>query len=234
MLLPLIADMKCVAQSKNSELSQKDWEVLRKIQPIEAWTKKDSCSSANTALAKGNNFNNHYKDFLTTYIGVAKNNSLQIMQAHILRSSSALPLPFLIPQQPPYDLSETTNDLGYQTQNGLIITSRSKFAQRGIPGIESLEILATTPATFLNFFSHTIGWGGLFLTLIPLFLRKKDFPVRKLMCVLLGTHAFLLLWSPVNDARYLLTTNLLGWILVTASVVNKLFRQEPSIQNVNR
>ena len=231
-LLPIIADVKCIAQSDSSVISERDWVVLRKIQSEKSWREIESCSSANIALNQ--EFRNEAigREFVEAYIRIAQQNSLKIAQAHILRSSSAIPAPFLIPQRPVYALDEGTSQLGKQQQNGLLLTSRSIHGQVGIPVIRQLEPVAMLVATIVNFFSHIIGWGGLLILLLVLTPAAKRIERKKLLVVLLSMHSFLFLWSPVNDNRYLLTTNLVAWVLIAQLISRLVLRKDSSIQNI--
>jgi hypothetical protein len=231
-LLPIIADVKCVAQSDNSVISEQDWAVLRKIQSEKSWREIESCSSANIALNQG--FNNEAigREFIGTYIRIAQQNSLKIVQAHILRSSSAIPAPFLIPQSSVYALGEGTTQLGTQLQNGLLITSRSIYGKTGIPVLRQGEPLVMLVATIVNFFSHIIGWGGLLVLVLILAPAAKRIERKKLLVVLLSMHSFLFLWSPVNDNRYLLTTNLVAWVLISQLIAKLVLRKGSPVQNI--
>jgi hypothetical protein len=231
-LLPIIADVKCIAQSNNSVITERDWAVLRKIQNEKSWREIESCSSANIALNQ--EFKNEAigQEFIEAYIRIAQQNSLKIVQAHILRSSSAIPAPFLIPQSPVYALSEGTSQLGMQQQNGLLLTSRSLHGDTGIPVIKQLEPVVMLVATFVNFFSHIIGWGGLMILVLFLAPAAKGIERKKLLVVLLSMHSFLFLWSPVNDNRYLLTTNLVAWILISQFISKSVLRKGSPVQNI--
>ena len=233
-LLPIISDVKCISQSDNSTISNQDWIVLKSIQSEASWREVESCSSANTALNE--EFKNEAidRDFIETYLRIATQNSLQIIQAHILRSSSAMPAPFLIPQSTTYDLAENTTQLGIQKQNGLLLTARSKYGETGLPIIRKVEPLAMFGASIVNFFSHIIGWGGLLILIVLLAPSSKRLERASLLTVLLSMHGFLFLWSPVNDNRYLLTTNLLAWVLIAQLIVQKFAREYSSIQDVER
>lgn len=231
-LLPIIADVKCIAQSDSSVISERDWAVLRKIQSEKSWREIESCSSANIALNQ--EFRNEAigREFVEAYIRIAQQNSLKIAQAHILRSSSAIPAPFLIPQRTVYALDEGTSQLGMQQQNGLLLTSRSIHGQTGIPVIKQLEPVAMLVATIVNFFSHIIGWGGLMIILLVLVPAARRIQRKKLLVVLLSMHGFLFFWSPVNDNRYLLTTNLVAWVLIAQFISKLVLRKDSSIQNI--
>lgn len=233
-LLPMISDVKCIAQSKNGQISDRDWQVLIKIQSKESWTEKESCSSANSALNSDSKPNLLGRDFVETYIRILSQNSLHVIQAHLIRSSSAIPAPFLVPQNAPYSLDDDTLQLGIQKQNGLLLISRSKYGESGAPFIGALEPFVSITATAINFFSHIIGWGGLMFLIIMVAPTVKFVQKRKLLIVLSSMHLFLFLWSPVNDNRYLLTTNLFAWAVIANLLSQKFFRSNSSINNIYR
>lgn len=120
-LLPALADLKCVAQHPEARLTTEEWRYLEKIYPLEQWKNPKTCSSMDDALIETSNdglYQIELKPFLKSYISISLKNPAIVIQAHLQRSSVALPPPFFQGPQNQVDRN-INNPVGLNTNIAL-------------------------------------------------------------------------------------------------------------------
>jgi hypothetical protein len=126
------------------------------------------------------------------------------------------------------DDSEVSRGFPEQISPGMLATAESKlFPPQKNPIQASLRSFVNVGAYILNQRTNFWGWGGMWLFLILIMtafgLRTYSF---ELIIGLLGTHVFLILWSPESDSRYVMSSVVTGfltliWILLGGLSRNK-------------
>jgi len=240
-IMPAIADLKCVAQHPEANLSELDWNYLASITQIEKWKVPVTCSSMDEALVPLTNSNLESIDkvqFLRNYFAIASKNGAIVVQAHLQRSSQALPPPFF--QGPENQVDQNRrNPIGLNTNTALQRGPEVLHPSIDDPslGIE-LGLFGYVQQVFL-FFSFLInqaswfwGWGGFWLwpaMLTPIIYLKIS-RVRDLLYVsypILVNHLFLFIFSPIPAPRYVMSTILIGFTY-TLLAIAKWFDKQTS------
>jgi hypothetical protein len=220
-VFPLLGDLKCVAQSDSGKISSEDMKILLSIQPIEIWESKESCASAIEAYESLKEMKLDSRDFFRLYLSVASENFVKIVHAHFLRGANAIPAPFGPVPTRTYDLNSDVWNVGDTKSNSVILVGPSEdFLPSTRIGKISNQLMGAIGTVFV-FFGHLFTWAGFWITIIlVLALRTKKLGVEQLL-PLFATHIAVLLWSPVDDQRYLLATCLVGWVLTLSFLVEK-------------
>lgn len=223
-MLPILADMKCVAQHPLVELSKKQKEILFSIETEQIWSTPKTCSSIDAALSDFANLEitkfdrrailKTYSEFIMEYPEI-------IIQTHLQRASVALPPPFF---SGPRNMTDRNTDnpvgLGTNTalQSGSVVLHPSvDLAKFKLDNQfhRLLEGVALLPGFLINQASWFWGWGGLWLWpifgYVVFFLRGR---IRKMRLIVLmpviTNHLILLTVGPVPSPRYVMSTIIIG------------------------
>jgi hypothetical protein len=118
---PMIADLKCIAQHPESEITPDEWKFLEQIAPKQLWVEELSCSTVESASKVMNSPSSKLtlnEAFWSNYFGIASKNPAIFMMAHLQRSRGALPPPFF--QGPENQVSYDINlPIGFGTNTAL-------------------------------------------------------------------------------------------------------------------
>jgi hypothetical protein len=172
-LWPVFADLKCVAQHVEAEISVDEWIWLEEYAPKELWLTPVSCSSMDLAV-ESLGFQSSVEitpdlDFLKNSASILGRNPAIVFMAHVNRSRVALPPPFFpIPanqtsMDPNWVIGEGTNTALQSGPEVLhpSIDEPSMKVEKGV--FKALEVLAQIPTLIVNQASWFWGWGGLWL-----------------------------------------------------------------------
>lgn len=223
-IMPAVADIKCVAQHMGANISNSEWYFLSTINPIENWKKPTTCSSMDEALVPLTNSNINSVDkgeFFKKYLSIVTKNAAIVIQAHLQRSSMALPPPFFQGPQNQVD-QDIHNPVGQNTNTALqlgpevlhpSIDDQSLKIELG--PFKYIQYFLLLPSFLINQASWFWGWGGLWLwpTLLIPIVNFKLVKLRNLLFVsypILINHLFLFLFSPIPAPRYVMSTVLIG------------------------
>lgn len=225
--LPALADLKCVTQHPEARITDQEWQYLGSIAEINDWKVPKTCSNMDIAIEsirskKLDTLN--AQDFIINYFSIVTRNPAIVIQAHLQRSSQALPPPFF--QGPENQVDRNIqNPVGLNTNIALqqgpsVLHPSIDYAEFKIQNgfLKTLESIALLPSFLVNQASWFWGWGGLwfwpiFLYLIfPLQLRKP-MKLLHLTYPLLANHLFLVLVGPIPAPRYVMSTILTGCIM---------------------
>ena len=229
-LLPIIFDLKCVAQHPEADINKFEWSVLEKLAPKEEWEIQTSCTLGDTQIHAMPSFKLRPSvDLLETYISVTAKNPAIVIMAHIQRSRGALPPPFFQgpDNQVPLDASipigfgtntalQSGTELLHPSIDEPTVNNRIKY-------LKFLEPFAQIPIFLVNQASWFWGWGGLWL--YPLFfVMYREFGRRcfKLLYPLLVLHLSLVAIGPGPFGRYVMATILLGQISTIILIMRSL------------
>jgi hypothetical protein len=250
--LPFIADLKCVAQHPEARIRQDEWLFLESIAPIERWKEPLTCSNmdiANSRLRSPEQDKSNLRldklsqvselnkikllEFFTNYISISLKNPAIVIQAHLQRSSVALPPPFFQGPQNQVD-QEISNPVGLNSnialQQGPTVLHPSiddpKFKIKN-SFLKIFESSALFTSFLINQASWFWGWGGLWLW--PLFIYLLFvLKIRKLLDIILltfpilTTHLVLILVGPAPLPRYVMSTILVGFVTLIF-LITKVF-----------
>jgi hypothetical protein len=235
-LLPALADLKCVAQHPDAKITEEEWRYLEKIYPLEKWKSPKTCSSMDDALIEMSNdglYRIELKLFLRNYISISLNNPAIVIQAHLQRSSVALPPPFF--QGPPNQVDRNINNpVGLNTNTALQLGPSVLHPSVDLPDqqidsdlLKPIESVALLASFFFNQASWFWGWGGLWLwpVLIYLVFKLKIRGVKNLLVLtfpIIVTHLSLVVVGPISAPRYVMSTILIGNITSIILVRNLL------------
>lgn len=223
-VFPLLGDIKCVMQSDSAKISPKDLETLLSVQSIGNWKKRESCASAIDAYESLQEMNLSSRDFFPLYLSIASENFSKVVHAHFLRGANAIPAPFGPVPNRTYNLDSNVWNVGEAKSNSIILVSPSEDFPPTTEIGKFLNQLMGAIGTVFVFFGHFFSWGGFWITVILVFaLRTRKLGTEQWL-PLLATHLVVLLWSPVDDQRYLLATCLVGWVL-TSSYLMEMFKK---------
>jgi hypothetical protein len=239
--LPFLADIKCVAQHAEARITENQWEYLKQITPIENWKKPTTCSSMDIAigvLAVDNYEVIDPIEFTKSYLSIATKNPAIVIQAHLQRSSIALPPPFFQGPQNQVD-RDINNPVGLNTNIALQLGPEVLHPSIDLPSLKldidflkPLESFALLSVFLVNQASWFWGWGGLWLWPIFIYLlfRLKERNALSLMTLtypILITHAALVAIGPIPAPRYVMSTILVGNVILLF-LLSELFAKSKS------
>jgi hypothetical protein len=216
--LPVVGDLKCVAQDPDSKITQAQWDSLILLAPKSEWIDPKPCVIADWAPdAAEKNISVNPLTSIKLWGQLLLTNQKTVVEAHLQRASVAMPPLFSAP--PPNSFStDYLRPIGEGVPANLfqfsefLSTGRHTGQYESSPSIfKPLEIMTLTIAHLFNRTSYFWGWGGLWLLLSYLifpFISKK----RNLLALnpLLFTHILMLLVSPGPISRYVFGSIILG------------------------
>ena len=226
--LPFLADIKCVAQHPEARMTDKEWNYLILIASIEDWKKPITCASmdiANGELRSKKLEALHPLEFYKTYLSIAAKNPAIVIQAHLQRGSIALPPPFFQGPQNQVDRN-IDNPIGLNTNIALQLGPEVLHPSIDYPPLKidnkylkPLESFALLGSFLINQASWFWGWGGLWLWPIFIYLifkvkERRPLELIKLTYPILVTHAVLIAVGPIPVPRYVMSTILIGNIIL--------------------
>jgi len=232
----LLADLKCVTQHPEAEITEFDWKQFEKIAPKDKWLTPLTCSDAGAqiyALGVEDKELNFSRDFLKAYLSTASRNPAIVMQAHLQRSLGALPPPFF--QGPENQVDRNIqNPVGLGTNTALQLGPEILHPSIDEPSVahkisilKPLEVIAQAPTFLVNQASWFWGWGGLWFypILIYYLYFLKIRRVRVLLITLFPTillHGSYVVVGPGPLGRYYLSTIIAGLGLLITMIVTSL------------
>lgn len=168
----LLADIKCVAQHPEAEISESDWNVLGAVAPKALWQKPLTCSNPDAQIASIEVSDKDLSlstEFIKSYLHIVSSNPAIVVQAHLQRSLGALPPPFF--QGPENQVDRNIyNPVGQGTNTALQLGPEILHPSIDEPSVANkigflkpLEALAQLPTFLVNQASWFWGWGGLWL-----------------------------------------------------------------------
>ncbi len=226
--LPFLADMKCVAQHPEARITNKDWNYLILIASTENWKKPITCSNMDTAIGEIRSKKLEALppiEFFKTYFSIATKNPAIVIQAHLQRSSVALPPPFFQGPQNQVDRN-IDNPIGLNTNIALQLGATVLHPSIDYPPLKidkdylkPLESFALLGSFLVNQASWFWGWGGLWLWPIFIYLvfkvkERRPLELIKLTYPIIVTHAVLIAVGPIPAPRYVMSTILIGNIIL--------------------
>ena len=227
-LLPLVFDIKCIAQHPEAEISNSQWIKLESLAPKEEWKIPTSCKLGDAQVAVMSNLRLDSSDlnFFKTYIEIVKQNPAIFLMAHFQRASVALPPPFFygpenqVEQNPDLPVGLNSNIALQQGTQLLHPSVDEPTVNIKIPLFLPFEIIAQTAIFTVNQASWFWGWGGLWLYPIIIFYLLRGTLSRFVpeMFPILILHASLVLVGPGSFGRYVLSTIILGIALAMAQI----------------
>lgn len=233
LVIPIMGDLKCIAQLETAELSEADWSFLLSIAPKSEWTNPKTCSFIDysiedmTSVKLGDiEFN---KSLVSNYLRISSKNPAVVAMAHFQRASVALPPPFFLgpPNQvtrdPDVPIGQGTNN-ALQSYPGVLHPSIDEpSVDLKIGWLAPLEALAQAGIFLINQASWFWGWGGLWLWPVVIYLAVSYkgigvFGRLSILSNILVLHGLLLiLAAPIP--RYVISTILLGLLITIRSVI---------------
>ena len=236
-LWPEIADLKCIAQHPEAEITEEQWLWLTNLAPKSKWTIPISCSSMDQAieiLGLGSGIENRNTfEFLKNYLQISKQNPAIVVMSHINKARVALPPPFfpIPPNQvnlnPNVPIGQGTNVALQSGPEVLHPSIDEPSMQRQHSPLSIFERITQIPTFLINQASWFWGWGGLWLWPIAYFYFKKIQSGSKVLALIanwptLLLHLFLVLLSPSSLPRYVMSTLICGIILSITLIFEKL------------
>lgn len=228
LILPVLADIKCVAQHAEAEITTLEWDELTSLAPKSEWQNPTNCYMVDDAfrimpslILDNVSLTN---DLIRTYIGIAGRNSAIVAMAHIQRASIALPPPFFngpqnqVTLDPNVPIGLGTNT-ALQSYAGVLHPSIDEpSVAHKISYLKILEVPAQGLIFIVNQASWFWGWGGLWLWPIAIyslvyFKRRYEGSLVPLLSSTLVLHGLLLILSGPLP-RYVMSTITLGNLLL--------------------
>jgi hypothetical protein len=231
---PFIADLKCVTQHPEARINTSEWIYFSTISTTEKWKAPKSCSNMDVAIGdlRGPNLEKiRPKEFFKNYFSVAFKNPAIVVQAHLQRSSMAMPPPFFQGPQNQVDRN-IDNPVGFNTNIALQLGPEVlhpsidySVLKVNIPILKPLESIALFTGFLINQASWFWGWGGLWLWPIFIYLmfrikERNFFRILSLSYPILLTHFLLFAIGPIPAPRYVMSTILVGNILMLFLLAN--------------
>jgi hypothetical protein len=225
-LIPL-ADIKCVVQDKDSDVTAAQWVELQQIAPIAEWKDETSCQNVDEVLGVMPSLKLDAlseNDFYRLYLSLSARNIQTVAMAHVFRATPALP-PILFPTPENSIELDPSKPIGSSSGSDLQIRQGVFHPSVDEPSVDldfvvlkPLWTIAQGSIFFVNQASWFWGWGGIWILFIfpfsYLFFRKKD-RIRNgyFSLLILSTHVTLLLASPVPSPRYIYISIVVGQLM---------------------
>lgn len=234
-----IADMKCVAQHEEADISEKDWKFLESLSPKKSWELKMSCRDISPVLnslnLKNSSFAFDSKEFIKAYLELTLKNPAVVAMAHIQRARGILPPPFF--QSPDNQvILDTTVPIGEGTNTALQTGPEVLHPSNDEPSvavhIKFLKIfnyIAQAGIFLINQASWFWGWAGLWFWVILIYWLWK-LKIRKLITLftslypIIVLHIVLFVAIPFSQPRYYMGSIIIGVylaILMAAELLSK-------------
>lgn len=234
--LPLLGDLKCIAQDKDSNISNEQWTFLESLGSRSNWESESSCLYADNAIfAYWKAGEIPVTNFVSNWARICLSNPRICLMAHIQRSSQALPPPFFT-GQPNATESDYRIPIGANSKRSLQVFNEviidapiaGSFETQQIPYLSGLESIVLMGAFVLNQNSKFWGWGGFWLFCFFVYLV---FNHRKALIVLVPSVTqlgLLFAASPLPDPRYAF-----GWIIMGLTVSVGMLTKYVSLNSRN-
>lgn len=221
----LIADIKCITQHPQAEITEKEWQFLERISTREVWKTPISCANPDTVfqmVGYADDFS-ETSELLMHYIKIVSRQPALPLMSHIQRSAIALPPPFFQPPQNQVSWNlELPIGLGTNTaiQQGPQLLHLSiddeQFDER-FTLTKPLEGFAFILGFTINQASWFWSWGGLWLYPLAFgihrLLRKRVFEIAVLLAPTAALHFLIFAIGTGSLGRYVMSTILMGFIL---------------------
>jgi hypothetical protein len=161
------------------------------------------------------------KVFIKNYFSIASKNPAIVIEAHLQRSSVALPPPFFQGPENQVD-QDINNPVGLNTNTALQLgpmVLHPSIDDENLkiynPVLKILESIALLPSFAINQASWFWGWGGLWLWPIYFYLmiRLRQRSLKRIAGItypIIVTNVLLVLVGPIPAPRYVMTTILIG------------------------
>ena len=233
LVIPIMGDLKCVAQLETAELSEADWNFLLSIAPKSEWTKPKTCSFIDYSIEDMPSvkladieFN---KSLVSNYLRISAKNPAVVAMAHFQRASVALPPPFFfgppnqVTRDPDVPIGQGTNN-ALQSYPGVLHPSIDEpSVDLKIGWLAPLEALAQAGIFLINQASWFWGWGGLWLWPVVVYLAVSYkgigvFGRLSILSNILVLHGLLLILAAPLP-RYVISTILLGLLITIRSAI---------------
>jgi hypothetical protein len=240
LVMPIIGDLKCIAQLESAELTLGDWEFLESLAPKSEWTDPKTCSFIDYSLGDMESIDlgdiEFNSELVTNYLRISSKNAAVVAMAHFQRASMALPPPFFfgppnqVTRDPEIPIGKGTNN-ALQSYPGVLHPSIDEpSVSTKISWLLPLEAVAQGGIFVINQASWFWGWGGLWLwpTFLYLFFGLKGSGVFSRLTILsniLALHGLLLILSAPLP-RYVVSTILLG-MLISAKATIEVYLKIP-------
>jgi hypothetical protein len=232
-LYPVLADIKCVTQHPEARINQEQWNYLASIADLNLWKTPLSCASMDDAVntIKSPRIQDiDERELLKTYVSILSKNPAIVIQAHLQRSSQALPPPFFQGPQNQID-RDIRNPVGLNTNIALQLGPEVLHPSIDDPALkiennpfQLLEKIFLFFSFLINQASWFWGWGGFWLWPI-LIVQLAVFKVRKISTLLalnyplILNHLLHVAVGPIPVPRYVMSTILIGYTLFVLFLV---------------
>lgn len=234
LVLPIVADLKCIAQLPTADLSRDDWNFLLSIAPEDEWKEPKTCSFIDYSLEDMKSLKldeiKLTRELTFNYLKIASHNPAVVAMAHFQRASVALPPPFFfgppnqVTKNPDIPIGQGTNN-ALQSYPGVLHPSIDESSvSTEIKWVAPLEVIAQAGIFIVNQASWFWGWGGLWLwpTTLFLIIQFKGVGVINRLNVfanILVLHGLLLILAAPLP-RYVISTILLGLYISIKSILS--------------
>ena len=234
--LPIVGDLKCIAQDPDSSISHSQWVALSKLASKDDWLDPTSCVIADFAPdAAELNIGANPLESLKLWVELTLANQKLVAEAHLQRAAVAMPPFFSAPPPNTYSLNYL-RPIGSGAPANLfqfsefLNTSRDTGKFEPPPKfVKPLEIGFINAAFLFNRMSSFWGWGGLWISLAFFlqFLLFKNFRITSYF-PLLFSHLLLLVASPGPISRYVFGSVLFGLTWSVAALFALGERRSPN------
>ena len=233
LVIPIMGDLKCIAQLETAELSGADWDFLLSLAPKNEWKDPKTCSFTDYSLGDMKSIDLGEIEFnsnlVSNYLRITSNNPAVVAMAHFQRASIALPPPFFfgppnqVTRDPEVPIGQGTNN-ALQSYPGVLHPSIDEpSVDVKIGWLAPLEALAQAAIFLINQASWFWGWGGLWLWPIVLYMAVSFkgigiFGRLSILSNILVLHGLLLILAAPLP-RYVISTILFGLLIAIRSVI---------------
>lgn len=236
-MIPILGDIKCVVQHPQVELTTKELLILETLSPIESWKSQKSCILADNAFFALKGSSRYSREVASLWFSLSQRYPQLVLQAHLQRSSVALPPPFFRGQpnmMPTNDLVAAGRDTSVELQQWSELFKTS-IDNEDLKSDKPLLIHLLEPIPLLLVFifnqnSQFWGWGGMWFSVVVLlcFVRYKRIPRAEGFTIIFFATLSLVLFliSPASSPRYVMLQIILGIIYVLNYTCEWLFARQ--------
>ena len=226
-VITLISDIKCALEDPKVNISKSDLDSLEKLSSSAYWRETQSfpCTSSIQVFSGLKSTILQPRSIIPLWVRVGINNPNSYIMAHMSRSSFILPPPFSFKPSEVIDLNSSNL---YLKHNIEFLTMDRSVTNQQIPGLGIIRNLSDFWAQILNSLTGWISWAGFWLPLtIWVYVKRikvaiKSVRFRRVLFAfspLIVLHVFLFFNAPGPEARHVLATILLGFIVLFSQIL---------------
>ena len=238
-LFPFVADIKCVVQHQEVELSESQLSLLERMGKVAEWKKPLSCAVADHAFFALKDTRISSREVIQLWAELTMKYPQIVITAHIQKSAMALPPPFfrgqpnMMPTDSRIPAGQGTSVELQQWSELFKSSIDNELLKSNRPSITVLlEPLPLLMAFVFNQNSAFWGWGGMWMMFYFILIFTHERKARKelfqVSLLLMSLSIVLFFVSPISSPRYAYLQIVIGILSLLDFIFAKTQRTKTS------